>query len=270
MENQLNAIVTQIIQVSPAMKIFRIAPDGWELPDFIPGQFAALALPASAPRVVDATPDTENTDPDKLIKRVYSVASSSKSKEFIEFYISLVRSGALTPRLFNLKIGDRIELGKKMTGMFTLEEVPANNNIVLVATGTGVAPYISMLRSNILAGGTRKIAVIHGAANSWDLGYSSELRLLESLSDRFIYLPTIIDVDKEHAKWNGDTRFVQDMWAGGVVEKVWGLKPTPENTHLFLCGNPKMVESMFEILGKEGFKEHKRKEPGQVHVESWG
>jgi ferredoxin--NADP+ reductase len=157
-----------------------------------------------------------------------------------------------------------------MTGMFTLEEVPAENNIVLVATGTGVAPYISMLRSNILGGGTRKIAVIHGAANSWDLGYSSELRLLESLSDRFTYLPTIIDVDKEHSKWYGDTRFVQEMWAGGVVEKAWGIKPTPENTHLFLCGNPKMVESMFEILGKQGFKEHKRKEPGQIHVESWG
>jgi ferredoxin--NADP+ reductase len=90
---QLNAVVTQIIQVSPAMKIFRIAPDGWELPDFIPGQFAALALPGSAPRVSDSTLEIEAPEPDKLIKRVYSVASSSKSKEFIEFYISLVRSG---------------------------------------------------------------------------------------------------------------------------------------------------------------------------------
>jgi hypothetical protein len=80
MENQLNAIVTQIIQVSPAMKIFRIAPDSWELPDFISGQFAALALPASAPRVEDATPDPEVFEPDKTslfccfifkIKRVY-------------------------------------------------------------------------------------------------------------------------------------------------------------------------------------------------------
>jgi ferredoxin/flavodoxin---NADP+ reductase len=270
MESKLNAIVTQIIQVSPSMKIFRIAPDGWELPDFIPGQFAALALPPSAPRVQDATPDPEDLNEDKMIKRVYSIASSSKSKQFIEFYISLVRSGALTPRLFALNIGDRVELGKKMVGMFTLEQVPEDSNIILVATGTGVAPYVSMLRSNILGGGKRKIAVIHGAANSWDLGYSSELMLLESLSDRFSYFPTIIDVEKEHAHWGGDTRFVQEMWEAGVVEEKWGFKPMPDNSHIFLCGNPKMVESMFEILGKDGFKEHKRKEPGEIHVESWG
>ncbi len=270
MENKLNAVVTQIVQVSPSMKIFRIVPDGWELPDFISGQFTALALPASAKRTPDATEEREQLDPDKMIKRVYSIASSSKSKQFIEFYISLVRSGALTPRLFALEIGDRIELGTKMTGMFTLEQVPENNSIVLIATGTGVAPYVSMLRSNILGGGTRKIAVIHGAANSWDLGYSSELMLLESLSDRFTYLPTIIDVEKEHVPWGGDTRFVQDMWADGVVEKAWGFKPMPDNAHVFLCGNPKMVESMFEILAKDGFTEHKRKSPGQIHVESWG
>ena len=270
MESKLNAVITQIIQVSPSMKIFRIAPDGWDLPDFIPGQFAALALPASASRVVDATPDIEEFEPDKMIKRVYSIASSSKSKQFIEFYISLVRSGALTPRLFNLEIGDRIELGKKMVGMFTLEQVPEDHNIVLVATGTGVAPYVSMLRSNILGGSKRKIVVIHGAANSWDLGYRSELMLLENISDRFTYLPTIIDVENEPAAWNGDTRFVQDMWAAGVIDNAWGIKPMPDNTHVFLCGNPKMVERMFEMLAKDGFKEHKRKQAGEIHIESWG
>ena len=270
MESKFNAVVTQIIQVSPSMKIFRIAPDGWELPDFVSGQFTALALPASASRVADSTPDPEEFEPDKMIKRVYSIASSSKSKQFIEFYISLVRSGALTPRLFNLEIGDRIELGKKMVGMFTLEQVPEDHNIVLIATGTGVAPYVSMLRSNILGGGTRKIAVIHGAANSWDLGYSSELMLLESLSDRFTYLPTIIDFENEPAAWNGDKRFVQDMWAAGVIDNAWGIIPMPDNTHVFLCGNPKMVESMFEFLAKDGFKEHKRKQAGEIHIESWG
>lgn len=270
MESKFNAVVIQIIQVSPSMKIFRIAPDGWELPDFVSGQFVSLALPASSPRVVDATPDPEKFEADKMIKRVYSIASSSKSKQFIEFYISLVRSGALTPRLFALNIGDRIELGKKMVGMFTLEQVPEDHNIVLVATGTGVAPYVSMLRSNILDGGTRKIAVIHGAANSWDLGYSSELMLLENISDRFKYIPTIIDAENEVAPWNGDTRFVQDIWAAGTIEEAWGIKPMPDNTHVFLCGNPKMVESMFELLEKDGFKEHKRKQPGEIHVESWG
>jgi ferredoxin--NADP+ reductase len=267
---QLNSIVTQVIQVSPTMKIFRIAPDGWALPDFTPGQFAALALPASAPRCEGSEPDAEEMAPEKMIKRVYSIASSSISKQFIEFYITWVRSGTLTPRLFALKIGDRIELGKKAVGMFTLDQVPANHNVVLVATGTGVAPYVSMLRSNVLGAGNRKIAVIHGASNSWDLGYSSELILLQSISDRFYYLPTVIDVHKEPVPWGGDKRFVQEMWAGGVVEKVWGFKPTPENTHIFLCGNPKMVKSMFDILGTQNFSEYKKDGTGQIHVESWG
>ncbi len=270
MEQKLNSVVSQIIQVSPSMKIFRISPDGWELPDFIPGQFVTLSLPFSAKRAEGSTPDPEEMAQDKLIRRAYSIASSSKTKEFIEFYITWVHSGQLSPRLFALNVGDRIELGKKMTGMFTLEQVPENNNVVLIATGTGVAPYISMLRTNLLAPGTRKIAVIHGASNSWDLGYRSELMLLQSISDRLVYLPTVIDVHKEPVRWNGDTRFVQDMWSAGVVADAWGITPTPENTHFFLCGNPKMVQSMFDVLGEQGFKEHKKTEPGQIHVESWG
>ena len=270
MENKLNSIVSHVMEVSPTMKIFRISPDGWELPDFKAGQFASLALYPSSARVAGSDPDREELAPDKLIKRVYSIASSSKSKEYIESYITIVRSGSLTPRLFDLKIGDSIELGKKAVGMFTLDQVPEDNNVVLVATGTGVAPYISMLRSNILSESKRKITVIHGAANSWDLGYKSELMLLQNVSDRFSYFPTVIDVKREPVQWIGDTRYVQDMWNAGIIEKEWGFKPTPDNTHVFLCGNPKMVESMFDALGKEGFKEHKKKAPGHIHVESWG
>jgi len=271
MESSYNAVVSSIVEVSPTMKIFRISPIDWELPDFVSGQFASLALSPASPKAEPAEADHEGVKQDKLIKRVYSIASSSKSKEYIEFYISHVQSGALTPRLFALKIGDKLELGKRMVGMFTLEQVPEHNHIVLIATGTGVAPYISMLRSNILSGSNRKIIVIHGAAHSWDLGYSSELRLLENISDRLHYFPTILEPEKEHGPWSGDTRFVQDMWVDeNIITKALEEKATPENTHIFLCGNPMMVKAMFENLEVDGFKEHKRKSPGQIHVESWG
>ncbi len=268
-DKELNSVVTHIIQVSPTMKIFRVKPDSWELPDFTAGQFISLGLPATAPRCEDSEPEEKEYKPGKIIRRLYSIASSSVKKEYIEFYITLVRSGALTPRLFNLKIGDRVELGKRTSGMFTLEEVPDGFNIVLIATGTGVAPYISMIRSNALQKSLEKLAVIHGAANSWDLGYYSELTLIESMSDKFTYIPTILRPEKEPAGWNGDTRLIQDMWKEGVMEKAWGFKPTPENTHIFLCGNPGMTSEMKEILNKEGFVEHTRKTPGQIHIESW-
>ena len=267
---ELNGVVTQVVEVSPIMKVFRIAPVGWELPDFKAGQFVALGLPYSAPKVAQYTgEEKEIENPDKLIKRAYSIASSSQSKEFLEFYITLVHSGELTPRLFNLKIGDKVNVGTRFVGMFTLDQIPADKNVVLIATGTGVAPYMSMLRSDALKR-EGKLAVIHGAANSWDLGYSSELQLLQSFAPHFKYIPTITEPQKEMTKWHGYTDWIQDMWKNGVVQEKWGTDISPENTHVFLCGNPKMTGDMTTLLEGEGFSEWSRKNPeGQIHVEKF-
>lgn len=265
--NELNSYVSQVVQVSPIMKIFRITPDGWDLPEFVAGQFVTLYLPGSASRCSQATAEIKEVAPDKMVKRAYSIASSSNEKEYLEFYITLVHSGGLTPRLFDLKIGDRIGMGKKITGMFTLSSVDDSNNLILVGTGTGVAPYMSMIRSDLLRG-KRKITVLHGAANSWDLGYSSELRLLESMFDNFSYIPTILMPDNEPTAWKGQTDFVQNILEKGMVEEKWGASVEPDNTHLFLCGNPNMIDSVVEVMGKKGFSEHSRKNPeGQIHVE---
>lgn len=266
--NELNSVVTQVLQVSPIMKIMRVKPVGWEFPEFKGGQFVALALPGSAERCDSATDEFETPkDPDKLIKRAYSIASTSTA-EYVEFYITLVHSGALTPRLFSLNIGDKVFMGKKGVGMFTLDSVVPEKNIVLIATGTGVAPYMSMIRSDALK---RKgnIMVVHGAANSWDLGYSSELQLLESMFDQFTYLPTITEPHKEPAGWSGDTRFIEKIWEGGIAKEKWGFDPTADDTEIFLCGNPRMIESMVALLEKDGFTEHTKKVPGQIHVEEF-
>ena len=262
-----NCIITQIIQVSPIMKIFRIKPDGWELPEYKSGQFVALALPPTAEKCAEATDEPEAPNPEKMVKRAYSIASSS-TQEYVEFYITLVHSGSLTPRMFNLEIGDKIWMGKKATGMFTIAEIPEEQNVILIATGTGVAPYMSMLRANALKR-SGKIMVIHGAANSWDLGYSSELMLLESMFDNFSYHPTITEPDKEPAGWSGDVRFIQDIWEDNIVEKSLGFKPNKDDTHVFLCGNPRMVNGMVEHLEEDGFVEHSRRQEGQIHVEKF-
>jgi ferredoxin--NADP+ reductase len=266
---ELNSKVTQVLRISPVNAIIRVTPDGWEVPQFEAGQFAVLYLPGSAPRCENAIPEHQEVASDKMIRRAYSIASSSKNKEYIEFYITLVHDGELTPRIFALKPGDKIGLTTKFTGMFTMDKAPQDANLVLIATGTGVAPYISMLRSNALSNPNRSIAVLHGAYNTWDLGYSSELSLLDSLFPNFTYIPTITDTHKEVVKWGGEVGFVQEIWKRKKLDEVWNKKLTPENTHVFLCGNPYMIDETIAMLEGEGFVEHKGKVTGQIHAEKW-
>ncbi len=266
-DKEVNAVVSQRIEVSPYLIILRVVPDGWELPDFTPGQFAALALPGSAPRYRFSDPEEEALDPDKLIKRAYSIASSSVEREYVEFYITLVRSGALTPRLFALEIGDRLWLSRKFPGTFKLSDAPDDADIVFAATGTGLAPYMSMLRSDFECGDSRRIAVLHGASHSWDLGYRAELITMQRLCRNFTYIPIISRPDDEPTSWTGQVGHMQELWNSGELDKVWGARPKPSDTHIFLCGNPMMIEGMVETLAKEGFTEQTRKEPGTVHLE---
>ncbi len=267
LSNQLNCRITQTVQVSPIMKIIKVSPVDWKFPAFEAGQFVALGLSPDAERCKEATEEHSEPKPDKLIRRAYSIASAS-TEDSVEFYITLVHSGQLTPRIFDLNIGDKIFMGKKAVGMFTLDQIDDERNVVLIATGTGVAPYMSMLRSNALRRKGR-ITVIHGAANSWDLGYSSELKLLASMFPNFSYYPTITEPKNEPVGWEGDTRFIRDIWEDDFSQKHWGFDPSPGDTDFFLCGNPRMVDGMKESLFAQGFKDHKKKEPGQIHAEEF-
>jgi len=266
---ELNAVVAQRIEVAPGLIILRVVPDGWELPEFQPGQFVVLGMLPSAPRCAYSDPEDPQPDPEKVIRRAYSIASSSVDRQYIEFYVALVHSGALTPRLFAAKPGDRLWLGPKVTGMFTVNSVPPGQNLALIATGTGLAPYMSMLRTLLEPGGPQRFAVIHGARHSWDLGYRSELTTLQRLCKNFAYFPILSDPGDEPVPWNLATGWVQDVWRSDALSRAWGLEIRPDNTHIFLCGNPGMVEDMVVLLADQGFKEHTRKEPGQVHVERY-
>ena len=270
----LNAVVTHRIEVASGLIILRVAPDGWELPLWEPGQFTVLGLPVSAPRTVLSDPEPVTTDSegpgaDKLIRRAYSIASAPGETGYLEFYITLVQSGALTPRLFALKPGDRVFLGKKISGMFTLDKVPDGHNLILVGTGTGLAPYMSMLRSELECPLDLHTVVLLGARHSWDLGYSGELIAMQRYCPTFHYIPVISRPDEEIVEWSGQTGYVQDLWDRGLVETAMGAKPTPDKTHVLLCGNPGMIEGMIERLGEEGFVEGSRQEPGQIHAEKY-
>ena len=267
---EYNATVSQRLDVAPGLAIFRIVPDG-PLFDFKAGQYTVLGLHRKEARYADADAELEisiKRDPEELIRRAYSIASSSLEREYIEFYIILVKSGELTPRLFNLKVGDRLFLGPKATGMFTLDKVPEGKNVLLAATGTGLAPYISMVRTQLSEHRERKFVVMHGAAHSWDLAYRDELKTLCRYFPNLSYIPTISDAHEDRT-WKGHTGWVQHLLEDGTVEKESGSSIHPEAYDVFLCGNPGMVEDMMRILGERGFTKDERNNPGTIHIEEY-
>jgi ferredoxin--NADP+ reductase len=259
-----NAVIGQKVEIAPGLIILRLMADGWELPEFKPGQFTILGLNPDAPRIPQAEPEGLLEDKEKMIRRAYSVASSSREKEYIEFYVRLVTSGTLTPRLFALKTGDPLWISPKITGMFTLDKVPQEKNIILFATGTGVAPYMSMLRSNVIIKEKRNYAVVHGALNSWDLGYHSELLTIERLCPNFDYIPIISEPEREPLPWKGYTGFVAKICEQEIIQTKWNMQISPDNTEIFLCGHPMMITGMIEMLSGKGFVERET-----IHLEKF-
>ncbi|MGZ6274126.1 MAG: ferredoxin--NADP reductase [Candidatus Limnocylindrales bacterium] len=219
---------------------------------------------------VDAQADTvarAAAEPDRMIRRAYSIASESRPDEYLEFYLTVVMSGELTPRLFNLKIRDRLYVGPKAVGVFTLDKAP-NKHILMVGTGTGLAPYMSMLRSELVCNGPRQFVVVHGARYSWDLGYRTELTGLSRHCHNFHYLP-VITRPQEDPTWRGRSGYLQNVIASDAVEHETGLELTPENFDIFLCGNPGMIETIIGWAEGRGFTRDKGHDHGTLHVEEY-
>jgi len=267
--HELNAVVTLVNRISPWLMVLQVVPDAGRVPEFVPGQYTSIGLFGKAPRCDLAEREAVAPDPHKLLRRAYCIASSPANPDFAEFYIHLVPGGALTPRLFALKISDRIWLSDRATGAFTFDHVPEDANVVLIATGTGLAPYVSMLSTHLRFGSQRRVAVLHGARNSWDLGYRSILMTMQRLRTNVTYLPIISRPQEEPAPWRGAVGHVQDVWKGAALAQAWGNRPTPKDTHVFLCGSPHMIDDAAALLAAEGFREHTDTAAGEVHAERY-
>src|ERR1017187_3000167 len=262
-----NATVIGREEINPQLVILRVRPDK-EMFDFKPGQFAVLGMLGGAPRVVESAPEDVPTEPDKMIRRAYSIASSSLEKRYVEFYLTLITSGQLTPRLFALKHGDRVFLGPKASGIFTLDKVAPEKAVILVATGTGLAPYISMLRTMLVNDSQRKFVVLHGARYSYDLGYRGELESLALLRPNFTYIPSITRPDQD-PHFYGYTGRLQALMEQGVLERESGVALDPAKAEVFLCGNPDMVNLVKILLEEKGFATKNGSQPATIHVEEY-
>lgn len=260
-----NAALVERIDINPRLVILRVRPDNDF--SFTAGQYATLALMPDAPRLADADVLDRPADaPDKLIKRAYSISSGSRVRDFVEFYVALVSSGELTPRLFALKPGDRLFMGENAKGLFTLDRVPADKNVLMLATGTGLAPYVSMLRTHLIERPDRRIAVLHGASHSWDLGYRADLEEMAAHYGNLAYLPV---VSRPGPGWNGWTGRLPGWLDSPELSQAAGLTLTPETTHAMLCGNPGMIEEARTRLEAKGFVVGSGKIQGSLHVEKY-
>lgn len=259
-----NATIKGKIQLTPDLMILRIKTDE-QRKEFEAGQYTKIGCLASEERSYNSVIPMETIPPNELITRPYSIASANHETDNFEFYISQVKSGQLTPRLFNLSLGSRMWVDTKILGVFSLNQTPPDCNIVMVATGTGLAPYISFLRSHLKEHENIKMAVIHGAAYPWDLGYYSELQFIRNNFDNFYYFPTLLMAD---GSWSGLRGYIEAHLNTGILEQI-GIVVNPEKTHFFLCGNPKMVTSVSAYLEKYGYTKQSKKKAGSLHIEEY-
>jgi ferredoxin--NADP+ reductase len=262
-----NATVVGREEINPLLIVLRVQPDA-ALFDFKPGQFAVLGLLGSEPRVAEALAEEDAVAPGHLIRRAYSIASARLERRYVEIYLTLVTSGQLTPRLFALKHGSRLYLGPKASGGFTLDRTPTGRSVVLIATGTGLAPYVSMLRTMLINDTQRRYVVLHGARYSWDLGYRGELESLARLRPNFTYLPTITRPE-EDPHFRGYTGRVQSLLEQQIIEKESGVALDPTQVDVFLCGNPDMVRAVKTLLLTKGFQPDHGRHAGNLHAEEY-
>ncbi len=250
--------ITKRIDFTPDLWAIRLDPtDKFQ---FYPGQYATLAV----------QPSGEQSRP---IERAYSIVSSPHEAE-LEFFFELVPHGGLTPLLYKLQVGHQLLMRKIPKGRFMLEIRDADNeadptspqpqprtNHLLVSTVTGVAPFVSYVRTlnqDWKQGkfpGAHKLYILNGASHSWEFGYSQELAAVAAEAPWLTYVETI-SRPWDEAGWRKETGRVDDLLRKYADQ--WGLNG--DNTTGYLCGHPEMVAHSRGILERRGFPKKAIKE----------
>ena len=216
---------------------------------FKAGQFTSLGLDFEGERIA----------------RPYSFLNAP-GKQPIEFFFYTAIDGVLSNAMTNLKFGDKIFVKRKANGFFTLEEVPDGKTLWLLATGTGVAPYFSMLETEEPWERFKKIVLVHAVRKAEDLRYQNLVNKFSSTyHDRFIFKAFVSRESSATALPGRIPAAITD----GLLEKSVGIKLSAENSQLMLCGNPDMITDSIAALKTKGLKKHRRRDPGQITVEKY-
>jgi ferredoxin--NADP+ reductase len=250
-----NATIVTRRDVHEALCFLHVAPDQAPFPPFLPGQFVSVGRNAQ-----------ENGVP-SLVKRSYSIGSPAAERSYVELFVVHVNDGEFTSWLFAQREGARVWLSPKASGGFTLDGFTPGRDLVLVATGTGVAPFVSMYRTFRHDPPWRRIIILNGVRHARDLGYRDELEAAAREDARLLYLPA---VTREPAgSWAGLRGRVGELLEAARYQSLTGTPLAPDACHVYLAGNPEMIEDLEAVLKTRGFLKHTRGHPGNLHLEKY-
>ena len=202
--------------------------------------------------------------PEKHLHRPYSVASPHS--DTLEFFIVRVDGGELTPRLWALEEGASLDVSAKATGGFTLSHTPEAETIWLLATGTGLAPYIAMMREKSIWERHKNVVLVHGVRFATDLAYQEELlQITEQYGSRFHSVPVISRAEVPGAISGRITTAIEN----GSLESKAENALSASNSVVMMCGNPQMLDDVESLLKVRGMLKHKKSAPGHVVVERY-
>lgn len=217
---------------------------------FIPGQFSKIGIKING----------------RFIYRAYSHVNSPNHPN-LEFYITKTKSGILTTILHNACVGDILMISKESYGKFTLNNIPECINLWMIASGTGISPYLSILDSldkrlyNFI-----RIILIHAVRYSKNLNYLTKIMAFKKKYQKRLIIQTILSQEYSSNTLHGR---IPDLIENNLLEKKVHLNLN-QNSHIMLCGNPYMIVDTKKILNKKyGMKIHSNKNIGQITQERY-
>lgn len=222
---------------------------------FVPGQFVRLGVPGS-----DGA----------MVWRAYSIASAPSVDHF-EFYSIVVPDGPFTQPLSHYRVGDAIRIAPMVYGFLRADRFESGRHLWLLATGTGIAPFLSMLADAAIWQHYEHIVVVHSVRRPQELAYRDDF---EAWATRppfrgavLLYLPTLT---AEGGSVDGmlDAR-ITTLIADGRLERQTGLALDPADSRLMICGNPSMIKDTRVLLGARGMTPVRRETPGQYITENF-
>jgi ferredoxin--NADP+ reductase len=205
----------------------------------------------------------------KPLLRAYSIVSPNY-EEHLEFLSIKVPDGPLTSRLQHIQVGDSIIVGRKPTGTLLIDYLLPGKNLYMLSTGTGMAPFLSVLRDPETYERFEKVILVHGVRQVNELAYHDYLTqelpqhelLGEMVSSQFLYYPTVTREPYQHMGR------ITDLMESGQLFADLGLPaldPTPDR--VMICGSPQMLKDLKSLLEQRGFQEGNTTRPGDFVIE---